>query len=92
MPSANDTVERLTREIAKRARIEPADLQPGAHFMRDLGMSSLDLLSVLAYAEQTYSVRFPDELIGELTSLDKVLEAIDAHEGGAETVERTGPK
>ena len=82
MPSTNDIIERLTKEIAERARVEPADVKPDAHFVRDLGMSSLDLLNVLAYAEKSFSARFPDELIGELTSLDKVIEAVYAHQFG----------
>ena len=82
MPSTNDIIERLTKEIAERARVEPADVKSDAHFVRDLGLSSLDLLNVLAYAEKSFSARFPDELIGELTSLDKVIEAVHAHQFG----------
>lgn len=82
MPATNDIIERLTKEIAERARVEPADVKQDAHFVRDLGMSSLDLLNVLAYAEKSFSARFPDELIGELTSLDKVIEAVHDHQFG----------
>lgn len=82
MPSTNDIIEQLTKEIAERARVEPADVKPDAHFIQDLGMSSLDLLNVLAYAEKSFSARFPDERIGELTSLDKVIEAVHAHQSG----------
>ncbi len=80
MSLTNDIIERLTKEIAERARVEPADVKPDAHFVRDLGMSSLDLLNVLAYTEKSFSTRFPDELIGELTSLDKLIEAVHAHQ------------
>jgi len=82
MLSTNDIIERLTKEIAERARVELKDVKSDAHFVRDLGMSSLDLLNVLAYAEKSFSARFPDELIGELTSLDKVIDAVHAHQFG----------
>jgi acyl carrier protein len=80
MPSTNDIIERLTKEIAERAQVAPADVKPDAHFVRELGMSSLDLLNVLAYAEKSFSARFPDTLIGELTSLGKVIEAVHVHQ------------
>lgn len=84
MPSTNDIIEHVRREIAARARVEPAEVKPDAHLMRDLGMSSLDLLNVLAEAEKSFSARFPDELIGELTSLQRIIDAVHAHQiGGA---------
>jgi acyl carrier protein len=82
MPSANDIIEQVRKEIAARARVEPADVKPDAHLVRDLGMSSLDMLNVLAYAEKSFSTRFPDELIGELTSLQKIIDAVHAHQPG----------
>jgi acyl carrier protein len=87
MLSTNDIIEQLTREIAERARVEPADVKPDAHFIQDLGMSSLDLLNVLAYAEKSFCARFPDERIGELTSLDRVVEAVRVHQS-AEVVNK----
>jgi acyl carrier protein len=80
MPSTNDIIELLTEEIACRARIDPAQVKPDAHLMRDLGISSLDLLSVLACAEKELSMHFPDELLGELTSLNNIIEAVQAHQ------------
>ena len=50
-------------------------------------MSSLDLLNVLAYAEKSFCARFPDERIGELTSLDRVVEAVRVHQS-AEVVNK----
>lgn len=72
----NDIREQLTREIARCARVEARDIAPDAHFVIDLGMSSLDLLNVLAYAEKLVGTRFPDEQIVELTTLNKVLDAL----------------
>lgn len=79
MNETNHIIDRLRREIAARARVDPAEVKPDADFVLDLGLSSLDLLSVLAYAEKTFSARFPDEMLGELTSLEKVIEAVEAY-------------
>lgn len=72
----SEFAEDLTREIARRARIEPHEVRPDAHFVIDMGMSSLDLLNVLAYVENRYGIRFPDEQISEMTTLNKVLDAL----------------
>jgi acyl carrier protein len=80
MSSTREITERLRKEIAEQARIEPAQVRSDAHFVRDLGMSSVDLLCVLAYAEEQFSARFPDDFLGELTSLNDIIEAIAAHQ------------
>lgn len=79
-----DIREPLVREIARRARIAPGDINPDAHFVIDMGMSSLDLLSVLAYAEKLVGMRLPDEQLVELTTLNKVLDALARLETGQE--------
>ena len=74
-------VRRLLRhEIAVRARREPDEIMPDAHFIQDLGLSSLDLLSMLAFAEKTFSTRFPDAQLPQLTTLDKVADAVCHHQ------------
>ena len=81
MSTHDDIVEQLAREIAARARLQPHEVDPDAHFLRDLGMSSLDLLSVLAFAEKTFATRFPDERLSELTTLNQVRDAVRAFQG-----------
>lgn len=84
MPSTNDIAEQLTQAIAARARLEPEQIDPDAHFILDLGMSSLDLLSVLAFAEKSFGTRFPDEFLAELTTLNKVIEAVHVYQSQRE--------
>lgn len=80
MHSTDDIIDRLTREIAARARLEPDQVEPDAHFLRDMGMSSLDLLNVLAFAEKSFATRFPDDRLSELTTLNKVIDAVRDHQ------------
>ena len=40
-------------EIAARLRLRPEEIEPDANFIMDLGMSSLDVLCVLAFAEKS---------------------------------------
>lgn len=74
-------IERLTREAAVLARLELHEVDPDAHFVRDLGLSSFDLLSLLAFAEKTFATRFPDEQLSELTTLNRVKEAVRIYWG-----------
>lgn len=80
MNNRNDIADRLTAEIARRAKLEPGQVRPDAHFVVDLGLSSLDMLGVLAFAEKTFAARFPDEILAELTTLDKAIEAIHSYQ------------
>lgn len=80
MKSNDDIAALLTREIALRAHMEPEEIKPDAHFVLELGLSSLDMLNVLAFTEKSFSVRFPDETLGDLTTLNKVIKAIARHQ------------
>lgn len=80
MSNSNDIVEQLRQEIATRARLDLDQVKPDAHFVLDMGMSSLDLLSVLAFAEKSFSTRFPDEILADLTTLNKVDAAVREHQ------------
>lgn len=82
MNSADNIICELRQEIADRARMDATDIDPDAHFLFDLGMSSLDLLAVLAFAEKSFEARFPDECLSDLTTLNKVTDAIHACENG----------
>jgi acyl carrier protein len=75
----DEIVEQLRREVASRAKVAPEKIDGHAHFLIDLGLSSLDLLSVLAFAEKTFSVRLPDEKLSELSTLENVAEAVRVH-------------
>ena len=76
MKNSSDIAAQLTAEIASRAKLEPEQVKWDAHFVIDLGLSSLDMLAVLAFAEKNFSARFPDEILAELTTLEKAVAAI----------------
>ena len=76
MNGTSEIVDRLTAEIAARARMLPEQVGPDAHFIVDMGMSSLDVLCVLAFAEKDFAVSIPDEVLGDLTSLNKLADAV----------------
>ena len=71
-----DIIDQLRQEIATRVRVDADEIDPDAHFLFELGMSSLDLLAVLAFTEKSFATRFPDECLSELTTLNKVSDAV----------------
>jgi acyl carrier protein len=69
----------LVAQVAMRARIAPSEVRADAHLVVELGLSSLDLLDVIAYAEQRFNARFPDELLATLVTIEKIEEALFQH-------------
>ena len=69
----------LAPEIAARARVDVTRVTADAHLILDLGLGSLDMLSVLAVAEVRFHAKFPDELLHTLTTLGKIEAAVASH-------------
>jgi acyl carrier protein len=68
----------LVAQVAARARVAPDQVQPDAHLVLDLGLSSLEVLDVIAIVEQHSAVRFPDEQLATLTSIERIEDALQA--------------
>lgn len=47
-----------------------------ADLVRELGLDSLGCLRMLAMVEQRFSVRFPDERLGEFRTVRRILEVV----------------
>jgi acyl carrier protein len=71
--------DELIREIAARARVKAGDVKPDVHLVHELGLSSLDLLAVLAFAEHRFQARFPDGILHDLVTVERIEEAIRTH-------------
>ena len=80
MTAAKNIAQQLRAEVATRAKLEPEKVESDAHFVIDLGLSSLDMLAVLAFAEKEFAARFPDEVLAELTTLSKAVAAVNHYQ------------
>lgn len=76
-PDAKTVEETLRAQILRAGKLEPASLQPHTELVQELGMSSLELLSVLAFAEQKYGVSIRDEDLVSLTTLARIRAKIE---------------
>ena len=66
----------IIAEVAARARITAAEVRSDAHLVTEVGLSSLDVLAVLAFVEERYRVLFPDEELVHLSTVEKIELAI----------------
>lgn len=73
-----NVVDVLVAEVAARAKVAPSDVDVDAHLIAAVGLSSLEVLSVLAVAEERFAVRFPDEELPTLSTVRKIAAAVDA--------------
>ena len=74
----SDLARDLAREIAACARVRPEAVTLDAHLVADLGLSSLDVLTVLAFAESRYGITFPDDDLHAMATLRGIERAIAA--------------
>ena len=62
--------------VAEILEVEPKEIDPQAHFVKDLGMDSMMALEVLASLEKKYRIVIPEEALTKFTSLDKTAEIV----------------
>jgi acyl carrier protein len=79
MSERADRLRLLQREVAAHARVSAAEVAADAHLLTEVGLSSIDLLRVLAFAEQQFSARFPDVALGDLVTLERIMDAVEQH-------------
>jgi len=52
---------------------DPADLDPSARFVEDLGVDSMMALEILAAIEKKYKISIPEEKLSQLTNLNDTI-------------------
>jgi len=74
----SEVTRALLAEVAKRARTNAASVDVDTHLVADLGLSSLDVLAVLAFTESRFGVNFRDDALLELGTVRKIEAAVRA--------------
>ncbi len=69
--------------IFKNFGIEPSALTDDAHFVKDLGLDSLDLVDLMMQLEQVFGIAIPDEDYSRITNLKSLLAYLDEHQSVA---------
>lgn len=69
----NDIDTEIKNLIAEIIEKDPADLDPNARFVEDLGVDSMMALEILAAIEKKYKISIPEEKLPQLTNLNDTI-------------------
>ncbi|MGH2821114.1 MAG: acyl carrier protein [Actinomycetota bacterium] len=73
MATREEIFETLKSQLEERG-IESDKIAPEAHFVKDLGLDSLDMTEMTLGLEESYGIEIPDS---ELESIATVKDAVD---------------
>ncbi len=65
-------------DILKQLGVPESAITDQTHFSRDLGLDSLDSIDLIMQLEQEFGIRIPDEDYEKLTTMQGVLDYLEA--------------
>lgn len=60
--------------------VESSAITEDAHFVKDLGFDSLDLVDMMMQLEQEFSIAIPDEDYSRITSMRTLMQYLEEHQ------------
>jgi len=76
--SESKVKEDIRAIVAEIVEQEPADIEDGAHFVKDLGMDSMMALEILASLEKKFKIVIPEESLPKFTSLNETTNIVES--------------
>jgi len=76
---AADIEARVKEIIVERLGVDPAEVNPQASFVNDLGADSLDTVELVMALEEAFSIEIPDEEAEKIQTVSQAVEYIKAH-------------
>ncbi|MDO5381330.1 MAG: acyl carrier protein [Eubacteriales bacterium] len=71
--------EKIKELVAQQLGIEADTIKPESNFKDDLNADSLDLFELIMSLEEEYSVEIPTEELETLTTVQAVIDYLEAH-------------
>jgi acyl carrier protein len=71
--------ERVLQLIVEHLELDPADVVPEAHFIDDLGISSMDLWELVLVMEDEFGLEVPDEDLEKIGTVQDAINFIQTH-------------
>jgi acyl carrier protein len=71
-----DTVKNI---IVAELRVDPNQLQPNTHLMKDLGADSLDALNIALRLEDAFKIKIPDDAIPNFLTISDIIKGVNEH-------------
>lgn len=73
MQKIHDEILGIVSTIVEK---EPHEISPDAHLVEDIGADSMMALEILAALEKKYSIIIPEEKLGSLSSVSKIVSLV----------------
>ena len=74
--------EKVVKMLAEKLELNPAEIPPDAHLIKDLGADSLDLVELVMAFEEEFDVEVPDEEAEKITTVREAIEHINRYGSG----------
>lgn len=74
--SIEDVVKNI---IVAELRVDPDQLGPTTHLMKDLGADSLDALNIALRLEEVFKIKIPDESIPKFLTIGDIIAGVNEH-------------
>lgn len=75
-----ETIEdRVKNIIVAELRVDPDQLQPHTHLMKDLGADSLDALNIALRLEDAFKIKIPDNAIPNFLTISDIVKGVNEH-------------
>ena len=70
--------DKLCELLADQLGIDPADISPKTHIIRDLGADSLDVVEMVTTLEDAFNIVFLDEEVRERLTVGEIVAYIES--------------
>ncbi len=75
----DDVLEAIRAHLADELELDPARIDEGTHFKRDLDADSLDLYTLVQELEDTYGVKMSDEQAAKVQTVRQAVDFVLEH-------------
>lgn len=77
---AADVEARVKEIIVEQLGVDPAEVNPPASFVNDLGADSLDTVELVMAFEEEFGIEIPDEDAEKIQSVGQAIDYIKNHQ------------
>lgn len=75
----DDVTERVLHVAKHFQRVDAAKVTPSAHFEKDLGLDSLDVVELVMAVEEEFCVEIPDADADKIVTMEDAINYIASH-------------
>ena len=69
-------LDKVRELIAENVPLAPGDIRPDAELVKDLGLSSLEIVMLMARVESTFQLRFDADDLAGFVTVASLVEAV----------------